>query len=69
MEIENLKKDKENLNNKKLKTVLIIIGVVLIFSALRGVYYTYKQDKEYKLKGWQTATATCTEEHSDTRTR
>lgn len=66
MEIENLNKDKKM---QKIKIVLIIIGLVLIFSALRGVYYTYKQDKDYKLKGWQTALATCTEENSYTRTR
>ena len=45
MEIEDLNKDKENVKNKqqkKLKIVLIIIGVVLIFSALRSCYYTYE---------------------------
>lgn len=71
MEIEDLKKDKENVKNKqqnKLKIVLVIIGVVLFFSALRSVYYTYREDKSYELKGWQTATATCTQENSYTRT-
>ena len=65
MDIKNI----ESTKSKKIKIVLIIIGIVLIFSALRGVYYTYKQDKDYELKGWQTAPATCTGENSYTRTR
>lgn len=71
MEIENLNENKENTKNKqqkKLKIILTIIGIVLIFSALRSCYYTYKEDKNYELKGWQTATATCTQENSYTRT-
>lgn len=64
LNVENIKLKKQ----KKLKIVLIIIGIVLIFSALRSCYYTYKEDKNYELKGWQTATATCTQEDSYTRT-
>lgn len=63
MKIDELKKDKENEKNrqqKKFKIILFIIGVVLVFSALRSVYYTYKKEKSYELKGWQTETSTCT---------
>ena len=70
MEIEKSNENKENTKNKqqKIKIVLIIIGIVLIFSALRSCYYTYKEDKNYELKGWKTATATCIQENSYTRT-
>lgn len=70
MKIEKLNENKENAKNKqqKIKIVLIIIGIVLIFSALRSCYYSYKKDKNYELKGWQTATATCIQENSYTRT-
>lgn len=44
--------------------ILIIISVVLIFSALRGVYYTYKTDKSYELRGWETTNARCIQENS-----
>lgn len=69
--MENLNKNKENAKNKqqkKLNIVLIIIGILLIFSALRSCYYAYKEEKNYELKGWLTATATCTQENSYTRT-
>jgi len=53
---------------KNITIILIAIGIVLIFSALRSAYYTYQTDRSYELKGWKTVTATCTQENSYTRT-
>lgn len=49
---------------KNIIIVLIVIGVVLIFSAIRSVYYTYKRDKTYESKGYKTTTATLIQENS-----
>ena len=75
MEIKNFEKtDNRNAQNiklkkqKKIKIILVIIGVILIFSALRSIYYIHKQDRGYEVRGWQTASATCTKENSYTRT-
>ena len=59
----------QNSIKKKLKIVLVIIGIILLFSAIDGFYNIYKQDKNYELKGWQTAIATCTQENFYTGTR
>ena len=52
---------------KNIIFVLNVIGVVLIFSALRSFYYTYKTDKSYEFRGWRTATAACIQENSYTK--
>ena len=52
---------------KDLKIVLIIIGIILIFSAIRSIYFTYKEDKVYKEKGYKTTKTFCIEENSYTK--
>ena len=49
---------------KKLKIVLIIIGIILIFSAIRSIYISYKVDKAYEEKGYETVSAVCAKENS-----
>lgn len=49
---------------KNLKIVLIIIGIILIFSAIRSIYILCKNDKAYEKKGYKTIDAVCTEENS-----
>ena len=49
---------------KNLKIVLIIIGIILISLAIRSIYISYKIDKAYEEKGYETISAVCTEENS-----
>jgi len=53
---------------KKMIFVLVIIGIILILSAINSIYNTYKRNKNYELKGYQTTVATCTQGKSYIKT-
>ena len=47
---------------KNLKAVLIIIGMMLIFSDIRSIYISYKIDKTHETKDYKTIETVRTEE-------